>query len=82
MYFVGINAGAQVAIILLACGLGVVVMNFLGQVVPWAVRAQWARSLGSRWAPYAPNPVLTQYIVLSHYLNRCSQALFTRFSKL
>ena len=35
MYFVGINAGAQVAIILLACGLGVVVVNFLGQVVPW-----------------------------------------------
>ena len=35
MYFVGINAGAQVAIILLVCGTCVVIVNCLGQVVPW-----------------------------------------------
>ena len=35
MYFVGINAGAQVAIILLACGPGVVIVNCLRQVVFW-----------------------------------------------
>ena len=32
MYFVSIDAGAQVAIILLACGPYVVIVNFLGQV--------------------------------------------------
>ena len=32
MYFVSINAGAQVAIILLACGPRVVIVNLLGQV--------------------------------------------------
>ena len=31
----GINAGAQVTIILLACGPGVVIVNCLGQVVFW-----------------------------------------------
>ena len=35
MYFVGINEGAQVAIILLACGPGVVIVKCLGQVVFW-----------------------------------------------
>ena len=35
MYFVGINAVAQVAIILLAFGPGVVIVNCLGQVVFW-----------------------------------------------
>ena len=30
-----IDAGAQVAIILLACGPCVVIVNLLGQVVPW-----------------------------------------------
>ena len=35
MYFVGINAGAQVPIILLACGPGVVIVNCMGQVVFW-----------------------------------------------
>ena len=33
MYFVSIDAGAQVAIILLACGPCVVIVNCLGQVV-------------------------------------------------
>ena len=33
MYFMSINAGAQVAIILLACGPCVVIMNCLGQVL-------------------------------------------------
>ena len=33
MYFVSINAGAQVAIILLACGPCVVIVNCLGQVL-------------------------------------------------
>ena len=33
MYFVSINAGAQVAIILLACGPWVVIVNCLGQVL-------------------------------------------------
>ena len=33
MYFVGINAGAQVAIILLASRPGVVIVNYLGQIV-------------------------------------------------
>ena len=32
MYFVTIDAGAQVAIILLACGPFVVIVNLLGQV--------------------------------------------------
>ena len=32
MYFVSIDAGAQVAIILLACGPCVVIVNLLGQV--------------------------------------------------
>ena len=32
MYFVGINVGAQVVIILLACGPCVVIVNLLGQV--------------------------------------------------
>ena len=31
----GINAGAQVAIILLACGPCVVIVNLLGQVCIW-----------------------------------------------
>ena len=35
MYFVGINTGAQMTIILLACGLSVVIVNCLGQVVFW-----------------------------------------------
>ena len=35
MYFVGINAGAQVANFLLACGPGVVIVTCLGQVVFW-----------------------------------------------
>ena len=35
MYFAGINAGAQVAIILVACGPGVVIINCLVQVVFW-----------------------------------------------
>ena len=35
MYFVSIDVGAQVAIILLACGLGVVIVNCLGHVVFW-----------------------------------------------
>ena len=33
IYFVSIDAGAQVAIILLACGLCVVIVNCLGQVL-------------------------------------------------
>ena len=33
MYFVSINAGAQLAIILLACGPCVVIVNCLGQVL-------------------------------------------------
>ena len=33
MYFVSIDVGAQVAIILLACGPGVVIVNCLGQVL-------------------------------------------------
>ena len=33
MYFVSINVGAQVAIILLACGPCVVIVNYLGQVL-------------------------------------------------
>ena len=33
MYFVSINAGAQVAIILLACGPCVVIVNCLGHVL-------------------------------------------------
>ena len=33
MYFVSINVGAQVAIILLACGPCVVIVNCLGQVL-------------------------------------------------
>ena len=32
MYFVSIDAGAQVAIILLTCGSCVVILNLLGQV--------------------------------------------------
>ena len=35
MHFVSINVGAQVAIILLACGPGVVIVNCLGHVVFW-----------------------------------------------
>ena len=35
MHFVSIDAGAQVAIILLACGPDVVIVNCLGQVVLW-----------------------------------------------
>ena len=35
MHFVRIDAGAQVAIILLACGPDVVIVNCLGQVVLW-----------------------------------------------
>ena len=34
MYIVSIEAWAQVTI-LLACGPGVVIVNYLGQVVPW-----------------------------------------------
>ena len=33
IYFVSVDAGAQVAIILLACGPGVVIVNCLEQVV-------------------------------------------------
>ena len=33
MYFVSINVGAQVAIILLACGPCVVIVTYLGQVL-------------------------------------------------
>ena len=33
IYFVSIDAGAQVAIILLACGPGLVIVNCLGHVV-------------------------------------------------
>ena len=35
MHFVSIDAGAQVAIILLACGPDVVIVNCLGHVVLW-----------------------------------------------
>ena len=35
------------------------------------------RSQGSGWAPYAPNPVLTQCTVYSHCLDQCSWTLFT-----
>ena len=35
MHFVSIDAGAQVAIILLACGPRVVIVNCLGHVVVW-----------------------------------------------
>ena len=35
MHFVSIDAGTQVAIILLVCGPDVVIVNCLGQVVLW-----------------------------------------------
>ena len=35
MYFVSINAGAKVAIILLACGPDVVIVNCWDRFVPW-----------------------------------------------
>ena len=35
MYFVSIDAGAQVAIILLACGPCVVILNCWDRFVPW-----------------------------------------------
>ena len=35
IYFVSIDAGAQVAIIVLAYGPCVVIVNLLGQFVPW-----------------------------------------------
>ena len=37
-----------------------------------APNARCARSLGSGFTPYAPNPVLTQCTVLSHCLEHCS----------
>ena len=37
-----------------------------------AMRAACAHKLGSRCAPGAPNPVLTQCTVPSHYLGHCS----------
>ena len=35
MYFVSIDAGAEVVIILLACGPGVVIVNCWDRSVPW-----------------------------------------------